>query len=160
VAALLQLGAGFHPDLTGTENVYMNAALLGFSARKAAEAYESIVEFSGVGEFINEPLRTYSSGMYVRLAFAIAIHVDPDILIIDEVLSVGDHAFQTKCMNKIVEFKRQGKTLVFVSHSGGSVQSLCERALWLDHGELVMDGDASEVVAAYEGRGRLSLPKL
>lgn len=160
VAALLQLGAGFHPDLTGAENIYMNAALLGLSAEKTTKAFDSIVEFSGVGQFINQPLRTYSSGMYVRLAFAIAIHVEPDILIIDEVLSVGDQAFQSKCNDKILEFKRQGKTLVFVSHSGHTVQDLCERALWLDHGELVMDGHAAEVVAAYEGRSQLSAGKL
>jgi ABC-type polysaccharide/polyol phosphate transport system ATPase subunit len=159
VAALLQLGAGFHPDLTGAENVYMNAALLGLSAKKTAQAFDSIVDFSGVGQFIHEPLRTYSSGMYVRLAFAVAIHVDPDILIVDEVLSVGDQAFQQKCTNKILEFKQQGKTLMFVSHSANAVQDLCERALWLDHGELVMDGDAAEVVAAYEGQGRLSVGK-
>ena len=160
VAALLQLGAGFHPDLTGAENVYMNAALLGFSAEKTADAFDSIVEFSGVGQFIAEPLRTYSSGMCVRLAFAIAVHGEPDILIIDEVLSVGDQAFQSKCTNKILEFKRQGKTLVFVSHSADTVQSLCERALWLDHGELVMDGAAADVLAAYEGRGNLSMRKV
>jgi ABC-type polysaccharide/polyol phosphate transport system ATPase subunit len=154
VAALLQLGAGFHPDLTGVENVTMNAALLGLSAARTAKAFDSIVEFSGIGQFINEPLRTYSSGMYVRLAFAIAIHVDPDILIIDEVLSVGDQAYQSKCMSKILEFKQQKKTLLFVSHSTGAVQKLCERALWLDHGELVMDGNAAKVVAAYEGRDR------
>ena len=157
VAALLQLGAGFHPDLTGAENVRMNAALLGFSAGSTAKAFDSIVEFSGIGQFIDEPLRTYSSGMYVRLAFAVAVHVDPDILIIDEVLSVGDQAFQSKCTKKILEFQQQGKTLLFVSHSTGAVQSLCERVLWLDHGELVMDGDAAEVVAAYEGRGQLRL---
>lgn len=151
VAALLQLGAGFHPDLTGAENVRMNAALLGFSAARTAREFDSIVDFSGVGQFINEPLRTYSSGMYVRLAFAIAIHGDPDILIIDEVLSVGDQAFQSKCIKKILEFRQQGKTLLFVSHSTGAVQSLCERALWLDHGQLVMDGDAAAVATAYEG---------
>jgi len=159
VAALLQLGAGFHPDLTGAENVYMNAALLGLSAQRTTEDFNSIVEFSGVGQFIDEPLRTYSSGMCVRLAFAIAVHVEPDILIIDEVLSVGDQAFQAKCSRKILEFKQQGKTLVFVSHSGDTVQSLCERALWLDHGELVMDGEAGEVIAAYEGRGHISIRK-
>ena len=156
VAALLQLGAGFHPDLSGRENVYMNASLLGLSAEKTEKAFDSIVDFSGVGQFIDEPLRTYSSGMYVRLAFAVAIHVDPDILIIDEVLSVGDQAFQSKCNAKILEFKQQGKTLVFVSHSAATVQSLCERALWLDHGELVMDGEAAQVLEAYEGRGRLA----
>jgi homopolymeric O-antigen transport system ATP-binding protein len=151
VAALLQLGAGFHPDLTGVENVHMNAALLGLSAQRTAQAFDSIVEFSEIGNFIHEPLRTYSSGMYVRLAFAVAIHVDPDILVIDEVLAVGDEAFQAKCTKKILEFKQQGKTLLFVSHNGAAVRNLCERALWLQHGELVMDGNAAEVVSAYEG---------
>jgi len=157
VAALLQLGAGFHPDLTGVENLHMNAALLGLSAKRTDQAFDSIVEFSGIGQFIEEPLRTYSSGMTMRLAFAIAVHVDPDILIIDEVLSVGDQAFQVKCMNKILEFKEQGKTLLFVSHATGSVQSLCERALWLDHGELVMDGGVTEVLAGYESGARVNV---
>ena len=155
VAALLQMGAGFHPDLTGAENVEMNAALLGLSAAKTAQAFDAIVEFSEIGEFIDEPLRTYSSGMTMRLAFSVAVHVDPDLLIIDEVLAVGDQAFQAKCMEKIMEFKRQGRTLLFVSHSTGVVQQLCERALWLDHGELAMDGEATEVVAAYEAGARV-----
>ncbi len=155
VAPLLQLGAGFHPDLTGAENLQLNAALLGFSATKTAESYERIVEFAGIGPFIDQPLRTYSSGMSMRLAFSIAIHVEPDILIIDEVLAVGDQAFQAKCMDKILEFKEQGKTLLFVSHSTGAVQKLCERALWLDHGALLMDGEAAEVAAAYEGGARV-----
>jgi ABC-type polysaccharide/polyol phosphate transport system ATPase subunit len=155
IAPLLQLGAGFHPDLTGFENLQLNAALLGYSAEKMAESSSRIVEFAGIGPFIDQPLRTYSSGMSMRLAFSIAIHVEPDILIIDEVLAVGDQAFQAKCMDKILEFKEQGKTLLFVSHSTGAVQKLCERALWLDHGELVMDGDAAEVAAAYESGGRV-----
>src|SRR5579864_2949136 len=155
IAPLLQLGAGFHPDLTGVENLQLNAALLGYSAEKTAESFGRIVEFAGIGPFIDQPLRTYSSGMSMRLAFSIAIHVEPDILIIDEVLAVGDQAFQAKCMDKILEFKDQGKTLLFVSHSTSTVQKLCERALWLDHGELVMDGDAAEVAAAYEGGGRV-----
>jgi ABC-type polysaccharide/polyol phosphate transport system ATPase subunit len=152
VAALLQLGAGFHPDLTGAENIRMNAALLGLSGSKTAAAFDDIVEFSGIGQFIAEPIRTYSSGMMMRLGFAIAVNVDPDILIIDEVLTVGDHAFQVKCAEKILEFKRRGKTLLFVSHATFSVQQLCERALWLDHGEVVMDGETARVAAAYEGR--------
>ncbi len=157
VAALLQLGAGFHPDLTGVENLQLNAALLGLTGRQTAQAFDHMVEFSGIGQFIDQPLRTYSSGMIMRLAFSIAVHVQPDILIIDEVLSVGDEAFQVKCMDKILEFKRQGKTLLFVSHSAPAVQGLCERALWLDHGELVMDGQAAEVLAAYEGKVRIGL---
>jgi ABC-type polysaccharide/polyol phosphate transport system ATPase subunit len=152
IAALLQLGAGFHLDLTGAENLRLNAAMLGLSGKRTAEIFDSIVEFSGIRQFIDEPLRTYSSGMNMRLAFSIAVHLDPDILVIDEVLSVGDQAFQAKCMEKILEFKQLGKTLLFVSHSTGSVRSVCERALWLDHGELVMDGDAAEVVSVYEGQ--------
>jgi ABC-type polysaccharide/polyol phosphate transport system ATPase subunit len=154
VAPLLQLGAGFHPDLTGSENLQLNAALLGLSAERTAEVTGRIVEFAGIGSFIDQPLRTYSSGMSLRLAFSVAIHVEPDILIIDEVLTVGDQAFQAKCMDKILEFKEQGKTFLFVSHSTGAVQKLCERALWLDHGELLMDGDAAEVAAAYERGAR------
>ncbi len=154
VAPLLQLGAGFHPDLTGAENLHLNAALLGLSAEETDEASGRIVEFAGVGAFIDQPLRTYSSGMTLRLAFSVAIHVEPEILIIDEVLTVGDQAFQTKCIDKILEFKDQGKTLLFVSHSTGAVQKLCERALWLDHGELLMDGDAAEVAAAYASGAR------
>ena len=155
VAALLQLGAGFHPDLTGAENLELNAALLGFSRKQTAEAYSRIVEFSGIGRFIDQPLRTYSSGMVMRLAFSVAVNVEPDILIIDEVLSVGDQAFQTKCMDKILEFKRAGKTLLFVSHAAGTVHNLCDRALWLDHGELVMDGAVADVLAAYQGKARV-----
>jgi ABC-type polysaccharide/polyol phosphate transport system ATPase subunit len=152
IAALLQLGAGFHYDLTGAENLRLNAAMLGLSAKRTAELFDVIVEFSGLGQFINEPLRTYSSGMNMRLAFSIAVHVDPDILVIDEVLAVGDQAFQAKCIDKVLQFKQLGKTLLFVSHSTGSVQSLCERALWLDHGELVMDGNTTEVLSVYEGQ--------
>jgi ABC-type polysaccharide/polyol phosphate transport system ATPase subunit len=152
VGALLQLGAGFQFDLTGAENVRLNAALMGLSRRRTDELFESIVEFSGIAEFIAEPLRTYSTGMMMRLAFAVAVHLDPAILIIDEVLAVGDHAFQEKCTQKILELKREGKTLLCVSHSAGEVQKLCERALWLDHGELRMDGPAAEVLGAYEGR--------
>ncbi len=155
VSALLQLGAGFHPDLTGTENLRLNAALLGFSSKQTAQAFDRIVEFSGIGQFIDQPLRTYSSGMVMRLAFSVAAHVNPDIFIIDEVLSVGDQAFQAKCMEKILEFKREGKTLLFVSHATGAVLAFCERALWLDRGELVMDGVAADVVAAYEGKARV-----
>lgn len=157
IAALLQLGAGFHPDLTGAENLRMHAAMLGLSARRTAELSDNIVEFSGIGQFIDEPLRTYSSGMNMRLAFSIAVHADPDILVIDEVLAVGDQSFQAKCMEKILEFKQRGKTMLLVSHATQSVQSLCERVLWLDHGELMMDGDAGEVVSAYEGRAEKSI---
>ena len=158
VAALLELGSGFHPDLTGAENVRLNAALLGFSRKQTARLFDSIVEFSGVSEFIDEPLRTYSSGMAVRLAFSVAVNLDPDILIIDEVLAVGDQAFQAKCTERIHELRSSGKTLLFVSHSPAAVLELCDRALWLDHGELVMSGPADEILAAYQGRTTLTGP--
>src|SRR5215831_16566787 len=140
IAALLELGSGFHPDLTGRENVRLNAALLGLSRKQLESRYESIVEFSGIGDFIDEPLRTYSTGMMMRLAFSVAVNVDPDLLIVDEVLAVGDQSFQAKCSEKISELKLKGMSLLCVSHSTGLVRQLCERALWLDHGELVGNG--------------------
>jgi ABC-type polysaccharide/polyol phosphate transport system ATPase subunit len=151
IGALLQLGAGFHLDLTGIENVWLNASLLGLSRRRTREVLESIVDFAGIEDFIAEPLRTYSSGMVMRLAFSVAVHMDPDIFIVDEVLAVGDHAFQAKCHAKILEFKRAGKTLIAVSHDAAGVKELCERAIWLDHGCVVRDGPLPEVVRAYEG---------
>ena len=151
VAALLELGSGFHGDLTGVENLWMNASLLGLTRKRAAELFDSIVDFAGISEFIEQPLRTYSSGMVMRLAFAIAVHVDPDILIIDEVLAVGDAAFSAKCFDKILEFRRIGKTLLFVSHSSAVVAKLCDRALWLDHGQVVAEGALDEVLPMYEG---------
>lgn len=151
VAALLELGSGFHPDLTGRENVRLNAALLGLSRRQTAEAFESIVEFSGIRDFIDEPLRTYSTGMMMRLAFSIAVNRDPEILLIDEVLAVGDAAFQVKCIERIHDFRRAGKTLLCVSHTT-IVRELCDRAIWLDHGELILSGPVAEVSAAYAGR--------
>lgn len=156
IAALLELGSGFHSDLTGAENLRLNAALLGFTRKQTDTMFDSIVEFAGVGEFIDEPLRTYSSGMAVRLAFSVAVNLNPDILIVDEVLAVGDQAFQAKCFERIRELRRAGKSLLFVSHSPGMVLELCDRALWLDHGELVMQGDAASVIEAYQGRPILS----
>ncbi len=152
VAALLELGSGFHPDLTGKENVRLNASLLGLSRARASDLYEKIVEFSGIGDFIDEPLRTYSTGMVLRLAFSVAINMDPEILIVDEVLAVGDQAFQAKCVERIYEFRNSGKTIVAVSHAQGMVQELCDRAIWLDHGELVMAGQIREVIEAYAGQ--------
>ena len=152
VAALLELGSGFHPDLTGRENVRLNASLLGLSRARTEELYEQIVEFSGVGDFMDQTTRTYSSGMVLRLAFSVAINMDPEILIVDEVLAVGDQAFQTKCIERIHEFRNSGKTIVAVSHAQGMVQELCDKAIWLDHGELVMAGDVREVTEAYAGR--------
>jgi ABC-type polysaccharide/polyol phosphate transport system ATPase subunit len=152
VAALLELGSGFHGDLNGVENILLNASLLGLPRKKTMEKLDEIIDFSGVGEFIKEPLRTYSSGMMMRLAFSVAINVDPAFLVIDEVLAVGDAAFQLKCQERIADLKRAGKGLLCVSHAGKTIQELCERAIWLDHGELVMDGPTAEVVAAYSGK--------
>src|SRR5260370_31223846 len=156
IAALLELGSGFHPALTGAENLYLNASLLGLSKRGTTALFDSIVDFAGLAEVIDEPLRTYSSGMWMRLAFSIAINVNPDILIVDELLSVGDHAFQAKCLARIKELQTSGSTLLFVSHSAGMITEFCDRALWLDHGELVMQGTAEEVTLAYAGRGAVS----
>ena len=153
IAALLELGSGFHPDLTGAENLVLNAALLGLSKRKTRELFDSIVEFSGIGEFIDDPLRTYSSGMIMRLAFSVAIRCEPDILLIDEVMAVGDANFQQKSKQALVSFRQSGKSLVFVSHSAGSVREMCDRALWIDHGSVIMNGSVDAVLEAYEGRG-------
>ncbi len=152
VAALLELGSGFHYDLTGRENVRLNAALLGLSRKRTRDAFDAIVDFSGIGEFIDEPLRTYSTGMVMRLAFSVAINTDPEVLLIDEVLAVGDAAFQAKCFEKIHEFRNSGKTLLCVSHAAPMIQQLCDRALWLDHGEVMMTGSVADVSAAYTGR--------
>jgi ABC-type polysaccharide/polyol phosphate transport system ATPase subunit len=152
VAALLELGSGFHPDLTGAENVFLNASLLGLSQRRTRDLFDTIVDFSGIEEFIDEPLRTYSSGMVMRLAFAVAVNVDPDILIIDEVMAVGDQNFQLKCRDKVMEFREAGKTMLCVSHSASTLGQLCDRAIWLDQGQLIMDGKLDEVAAAYAGR--------
>jgi ABC-type polysaccharide/polyol phosphate transport system ATPase subunit len=151
IAALLELGSGFHPDLTGAENVALNAALLGMSHRELRQAYGSIVEFAELADFMDEPLRTYSAGMMMRLAFSVAVNAAPDVLLIDEVLSVGDQAFQAKCLDKIQEFRRLGKTIVCVSHASSLIQQLCSRAIWLDHGDLLLDGSALEVTGAYQG---------
>lgn len=155
VGALLELGSGFHADLTGAENLVLNAALLGLNRRKTRELFDRIVDFSGIGEFIDDPLRTYSSGMVMRLAFSIAIQVEPDILLIDEVLAVGDATFQEKCRDALAAFRRAGKSLVFVSHSAATVREMCERALWIDHGSVMMDSDVASVLEAYEGRAAM-----
>jgi len=144
LAPLLELGAGFHPDLTGRENVYLNAALLGLSRKDTRAAFDQIVEFSGVDDFIDTAVKFYSSGMYVRLAFAVAVHVDPDLLLVDEVLAVGDEAFQAKCFEKIREFQREGRTIVLVSHAAQQVEQLCDRVAVLHHGALIFDGGAAE----------------
>jgi lipopolysaccharide transport system ATP-binding protein len=149
IGALLELGAGFNPEFTGRENVYLAAAVMGFSGAETDALYESIVEFSGIREFIDQPVKTYSSGMYVRLAFSIATSANPDILVIDEALSVGDGAFAKKSFERIMQLKAQGTTVLFCSHSMYQVESFCDRALWLDHGQVQMEGSAAKVVAAY-----------
>ena len=152
IAALLELGSGFHPDLTGAENLVLNAALLGLSKRKTNQLFDRIVEFSGIGDFIDDTLRTYSSGMIMRLAFSVAIQCDPDILLIDEVLAVGDAAFQEKSREALVAFRHAGKSMLFVSHSAGAVRQMCDRAVWIDHGWVMMHGRVNEVLDAYQGR--------
>jgi lipopolysaccharide transport system ATP-binding protein len=149
VSALIELGAGFHPDLTGRENVYLNGSLLGFSRKEMKAKFDSIVEFSELEKFIDVPIKHYSSGMHMRLGFAVAIHVDPDILLIDEILAVGDQAFQSKCLGKIGELKSQGVTILFVSHKLEAVQDLCDRAIWLEGGRVQAKGLAREVVDHY-----------
>ena len=148
IAALLELGSGFNPEFTGRENVYMNASVLGLSNEEIDTRFDDIVAFSGVGEFIAQPVKTYSSGMYVRLAFSIIAHVDADILVVDEALSVGDAVFTQKCMRFIRSFQEYG-TLIFVSHDTSSVQNLCESSLWLDHGKVKQAGSSKSVVEAY-----------
>ena len=150
IAALLELGAGFNPEFTGRENVFLNGAVLGLGRAEMEAKFAEIAEFSDIGEFIEQPVKTYSSGMYVRLAFAVAISVTPDILVVDEALSVGDEAFQRKCFSRIEELKRGGCTILFVSHSAGSVIELCDRAVLLDGGDLIMQGMPKDVIAQYQ----------
>lgn len=149
LTSLLELGAGFHPDFSGRENIYFNASIFGLTKKEIDSRLEDIVEFSELKDFIDSPVRTYSSGMYMRLAFSVAINVDADILLIDEILSVGDEHFQNKCFEKMLELKKQGKTMVFVTHSMGTVKSLCDRAIWLKDGLIRMDGNTEEVVDEY-----------
>jgi ABC-type polysaccharide/polyol phosphate transport system ATPase subunit len=149
MSALLELGAGFHPELSGRDNVYLNAAILGMGRRDIAARFDDIVEFSGLQSFIDSPVKTYSSGMYVRLAFAVAINVDPRLLIIDEILAVGDVTFQQRCLEKFVEFRNEGRTIVLVTHAMNTVKDMCDRAVWLSHGVITGEGDPSELVDAY-----------
>src|ERR1700712_4605718 len=146
MSALLELGAGFHPELSGRDNVFVNAAILGMGRREIAARFDDIVEFSGLENFIDSPVKTYSSGMYVRLAFAVAINVDPQLLIIDEILAVGDVTFQQKCMEKFVDFRNEGRTIVLVTHAMNSVKDMCDRAIWLTHGKITGEGDPAELV--------------
>lgn len=146
MAALLELGAGFHPDLSGRENVYLNASILGLNRAEIDERFDDIVEFSGIRDFIDTAVKFYSSGMYVRLAFSVAIHTDPDILLVDEVLAVGDEAFQRKCMERIARFREEGCTIILVSHSAQQVAELCDRGIVLRHGAVVYDGDTDAAI--------------
>jgi lipopolysaccharide transport system ATP-binding protein len=149
ISPLLELGAGFHPELTGRENVYLNAALFGVSQAEAQDRYDQIVEFSELRDFIDAPLKHYSSGMYMRLGFAVAANIIPDVLLVDEVLAVGDEAFQKKCLSKIEEFRREGRTIVFVSHDLPTVRRICHQALWLDRGQVRATGPSEQVVDDY-----------
>lgn len=149
VAALIELGAGFHPEISGRENVYVNGAVLGLSRRQIERRYDEIVEFSGLSDFMEEPVKNYSSGMYVRLGFAVAIHTDPDVLLVDEVLAVGDEAFAHRCLRRIEEFLAAGKTLLMVSHSLDLVEGVCDRVLWLDNGRQRLVGEPRRVIDAY-----------
>jgi ABC-2 type transport system ATP-binding protein len=151
VSALLELGAGFHMELTGRENVFLNGAILGLSKRELEARFDDIVGFAGLEEFIDTPVKNYSSGMFVRLGFAVAAHVEPEVLLIDEVLSVGDESFQRKCAEKIEQFRADGRTIVFVSHGLGQVEQLCEYVAWINHGELVEVGPAADVITKYRG---------
>jgi ABC-2 type transport system ATP-binding protein len=146
LAALIELGAGFHPDLTGRENVYLNAAILGIGRADTEKLFDAIVDFSGIEKFIDTQVKFYSSGMYIRLAFAVAVHVDPDVLLVDEVLAVGDEPFQRKCMDRIRSFQHEGRTIVLVTHALDQVAELCDRAIVLEHGHLVHDGDPREAL--------------
>jgi len=149
LTSLLELGAGFHPDFSGRENIYFNASIFGLTRKEIDNRINDIIEFSELGNYIDNPVRTYSSGMYMRLAFSVAINVDADILLIDEILSVGDEHFQNKCFDKMQELRSQGKTMVFVTHSMQSVKKLCDRAVWLKDGRIIMDGNTNEVVEEY-----------
>jgi lipopolysaccharide transport system ATP-binding protein len=150
LAALIEIGSGFHPELTGRENVYLNGVLLGMRRREITSKLKSIVEFAGVEQFIDTPVKHYSSGMYLRLGFSIAAHLDPEILLLDEVLAVGDAAFQAKCLDRVTELRRTGTTIVFISHNLHAVSRLCERTLLLSKGEVLMDGPTNDVIAEYE----------
>ena len=149
LTSLLELGAGFHPDFSGRENIYFNASIFGLERKQIDERLEEIIKFSELERFIDNPVRTYSSGMYMRLAFSVAINVNADILLIDEILSVGDEHFQNKCINKMNDLKKQNKTMVFVTHSMDTVQKLCNRAVWLNDGRIMMDGAVNEVIEKY-----------
>src|SRR5215471_7946861 len=149
ISALIELGAGFHPEISGRENVFINGVMLGLSKREIQKRFDEIVDFAELREFIDAPVKTYSSGMYMRLGFSVAIHVDPEILLVDEVLAVGDEGFTHKCLDKFGEFKQRGKTILLVTHSLGLVERFCDEAIWLDAGHKREQGDPKRVVGAY-----------
>src|SRR5215472_11663028 len=149
VSALIELGAGFHPEISGRENVFINGIMLGLSKREIEQRFDEIVDFAELREFIDAPVKTYSSGMYMRLGFAVAIHVNPDVLLVDEVLAVGDEGFTHKCLDKFAEFKRSNKTILLVTHSLNLIERFCDEALWLDEGRAMSHGDPKRVVGAY-----------
>ena len=149
ISAQIELGAGFHPEISGRENVFINGIMLGLTKREIHERFDEIVEFAELKDFIDAPVKTYSSGMYMRLGFAVAIHVNPDVLLVDEVLAVGDEGFTHKCLDKFSEFKRRGKTILLVTHSLGLVERFCDDAVWLDHGQKLAEGDPKRVIGAY-----------
>lgn len=150
MAALLEVGSGFHHELSGRDNIYLNGSILGMSKKEIDAKYDEIVEFSGVERFIDQPVKNYSSGMYVRLGFSVAINVNPEILIVDEVLAVGDAEFQAKCLNKFRDFRKEGRTVIMVTHSMEAVRDMCDHAAWIEKGNLRVVGAAKETVAAYE----------
>jgi len=152
VAPLLELGAGFHPELTGRENIFLNGAILGFNRKEIVEIYPQIVEFSELGDFIDAPIRTYSSGMYARLGFSMATAYEPEILIVDEILGVGDESFQQKCAERIAQFCKNGTSILMVSHSMAKIEEMCQRAAWLDHGKIKIIGQPKDVIKAYHER--------
>jgi lipopolysaccharide transport system ATP-binding protein len=158
MAAMLEVGSGFHPELSGKENVYLNGSILGMSKQEIDRKFDTIVDFAGVGDFIDQPVKNYSSGMYVRLGFSVAIHVEPDILLVDEILAVGDMQFQEKCREKFAEFKDEGRTVIVVSHGLGEMRTLCDEAAWLDHGKLIDVGPAANIVDDYIEAGHLARP--
>src|SRR3954464_8905213 len=149
ISALIELGAGFHPEISGRENVFINGIMLGLTRREIQDRFDEIVEFAELENFINAPVKTYSSGMYMRLGFAVAIHVDPDVLLVDEVLAVGDEGFTHKCLDKFADFRRRGKTILLVTHSLGLVERFCDEAVWIDSGRVSGHGDPRRVVDAY-----------
>lgn len=157
IAPLLELGAGFHPDLTGRENIFINAAILGIPRRRTQDLLDEIVDFAEIGEFIDTPVKFYSSGMSVRLGFAIAVNVDPDILLVDELLAVGDSDFQERCLARMVEYKASGRTFILVTHSLDQAMEFCDRAVVLNHGRVAYDGGAAQAADAYHASRRSSL---